>query len=57
MAEWLTEKRGRGVALVAPKRGETLALLDIARRNAESAFRTARLAADRPRGDPAAPGG
>ncbi len=48
VAEWLTEKRGRGVALVAPKRGETLALLEIARRNAESAFRTARLAADRP---------
>ena len=48
VAEWLTEKRGRGVALVAPKRGETLSLLDIARRNAESAFRTARLAADRP---------
>jgi excinuclease ABC subunit C len=48
VAEWLTEKRGRGVALVAPKRGETLALLDIAQRNAESTFRTARLAADRP---------
>ncbi len=48
MAEWLTEKRGRGVALVTPKRGETLALLEIARRNAENAFRTARLAADRP---------
>ena len=48
VAEWLTEKRGRGVAVVTPKRGETLALLEIARRNAESAFRTARLAADRP---------
>ncbi|MBA4423534.1 MAG: excinuclease ABC subunit C [Syntrophus sp. (in: bacteria)] len=48
MVEWLTEKRGRGVALVTPKRGETLALLEIARRNAESAFRTARLATDRP---------
>ncbi|MDP1992553.1 MAG: excinuclease ABC subunit UvrC [Syntrophales bacterium] len=48
VAEWLTEKRGRGVVLVTPKRGETLALLDIAQRNAESAFRTARLAADRP---------
>ncbi len=48
IAEWLTEKRGRGVAVVAPRRGETLALLDIARRNAESAFRTARLAANRP---------
>ena len=48
VAEWLTEKRGKSVALVTPKRGETLALLEIARRNAESAFRTARLAADRP---------
>jgi excinuclease ABC subunit C len=48
VAEWLTEKRGKGVALVTPKRGEALSLLDIARRNAENAFRTARLAADRP---------
>jgi excinuclease ABC subunit C len=48
MVEWLTEKREKGVVLVAPKRGETLALLDIARRNAESAFRTARFAADLP---------
>ena len=48
VAEWLTDKRGRGVAVVAPKRGETLALLEIALRNAESAFRTARLVADRP---------
>jgi excinuclease ABC subunit C len=48
MAEWLAEKRGRGVALVAPKRGEALALLEIAARNAESTFQTARLAEDRP---------
>jgi excinuclease ABC subunit C len=48
MAEWLAEKRGRGVALVTPKRGESLALLGIAVRNAESNFRTARLADDRP---------
>ena len=48
VAEWLADKRGRGVALVTPKRGETLALLEIARRNAENAFRTVRLAADRP---------
>lgn len=46
LAEWLTEKRGRGVSLLVPKRGETLALLGIAGRNAESAFRSARLAAD-----------
>jgi excinuclease ABC subunit C len=48
IAEWLSEKRGRAVALRAPKRGEGLALLGIAARNAESALRTARLAADRP---------
>jgi excinuclease ABC subunit C len=48
IAEWLGEKRGRRVAVVAPRRGETLALLKIAGRNAENAFRTARQAADRP---------
>jgi excinuclease ABC subunit C len=48
MAEWLSEKRGRAVALRAPKRGEGLAILGIASRNAESVLRTARLADDRP---------
>ena len=48
IAEWLTEKRGRAVAIIVPKRGEALALLGIAGRNAENAFRTARLAADSP---------
>jgi excinuclease ABC subunit C len=48
LAEWLAEKRGRGVSIVTPKRGETLATLGIAVRNAENAFRTAKLAADRP---------
>jgi len=48
LAEWLAEKKGRGVNLVSPKRGETLALLGIAGRNAENALKTARLAADRP---------
>ena len=48
LAEWLAEKRGRGVTLTTPRRGEALALLAIAGRNAESAFRTARLTADRP---------
>ena len=48
MAEWLAEKRGRGVSILVPKRGETLAILGIAGRNAESTFRTERLAADRP---------
>jgi excinuclease ABC subunit C len=40
MAEWLAEKRGRGVSILVPKRGETLAILGIAGRNAESTFRT-----------------
>jgi excinuclease ABC subunit C len=48
LAEWLAEKRGRGVSLVSPKRGESLALVAIAARNAENALKTARLAADRP---------
>ena len=48
LEEWLTEKKGRGVSLVSPKRGETLALVGIAGRNAENAFKNARLAADRP---------
>jgi excinuclease ABC subunit C len=48
VAEWLTEKRGRGVALSVPKRGEPLRFLEFAQRNAASAFRTANLAADRP---------
>ena len=48
LAEWLAEKKGRGVSLVSPKRGETLALVGIAGRNAENALKTARLSADRP---------
>jgi excinuclease ABC subunit C len=48
MAEWLSEKRGRAVAVITPKRGEAHALLGIAIRNAENSFRSARLAADRP---------
>jgi len=48
LAEWLTEKKGRVVSLVSPKRGESLALVGIAGRNAENAFKTTRLAADRP---------
>ncbi len=48
MAEWLSEKRGRGVTILTPRRGEPRGLLGIAARNAESVFQTARLAADRP---------
>ena len=48
LAEWLSEKKGRGVNLVFPKRGESLALVGIAARNAENALKNARLASDRP---------
>ncbi|MCE5282113.1 MAG: excinuclease ABC subunit UvrC [Deltaproteobacteria bacterium] len=48
MAEWLTEKRGRSVNFLVPKRGESRALLGIAQRNAENTLRTARLADHRP---------
>jgi excinuclease ABC subunit C len=48
LAEWLAEKRGRTVAIVAPKRGETLAVMRIAGRNAENILRTSILADERP---------
>jgi excinuclease ABC subunit C len=48
LAEWLSEKRGRAVSIAAPKRGEPLALMAIANRNAENAFRTARSASASP---------
>ncbi|NUN15838.1 MAG: excinuclease ABC subunit UvrC [Myxococcales bacterium] len=38
LAEWLTEKRGRRVQLVCPQRGKKVKLVDMANRNAESAF-------------------
>lgn len=37
--DWLTEKRGRRVEIVAPRRGARRELLDIAMRNAEAAWR------------------
>lgn len=48
LSEWLSEKKGRGTAVVFPRRGEALALLGIAERNAESALKTSRLAAESP---------
>lgn len=48
LQEWLADKRGRAVALTIPKRGEGLALVAIASRNAENAFQSARLASERP---------
>jgi len=47
LSEWLSEKKGRGVAVLCPQRGEALALLGIAAKNAESALKTARLADDK----------
>ncbi|MHB8769393.1 MAG: excinuclease ABC subunit UvrC [Syntrophales bacterium] len=48
IAEWLAERRGKAVAVVMPKRGEARALLASAVRNAEIAFRSARLVANQP---------
>jgi len=48
MADWFSERRGRAVAVVSPKRGDARALLEIAARNAQDAFRSARLVAGRP---------
>ena len=48
LAEWLSEKKGKSVAVVFPQRGEALALLRIAQRNADSALKTALLADDNP---------
>ncbi len=48
MAEWLSERRGRAVAVITPKRGEARALLGIAVRNAANAFQSAHLVVDRP---------
>lgn len=40
IAAWLTERSGRRVRLVVPKRGEKRGLLDLAARNAEVAYQT-----------------
>ena len=40
MEEWLTEKRGKIVSIVVPKRGQGMDLLRVARRNAENIFKT-----------------
>ncbi len=39
LAEWLTERRGRRVRLVTPRRGERHRLVELASRNAEEAWR------------------
>lgn len=38
LAEWLAEKRGRRVLVVCPQRGKKVRLVEMANRNAESAF-------------------
>ncbi len=40
LAEMLTEKRGRKVQVIHPRRGEKLRLVELAARNAEAAFRS-----------------
>jgi excinuclease ABC subunit C len=44
VAEWLTEKRGRRVSIVVPKRGQKKDLLDMAGDNAKNIFLTERNA-------------
>lgn len=39
LAEWLSERRGKKVAVVAPRRGVRAKLVEMAARNAEEAFR------------------
>jgi len=48
IAETLSEKKGRGVALVQPRRGDALALLAMAGSNAASALKTSRMADENP---------
>ncbi|HZX12829.1 MAG TPA: excinuclease ABC subunit UvrC, partial [Thermodesulfobacteriota bacterium] len=39
LREWLSEKRGKKIRIIVPKRGANLKLLKLARRNAEESFR------------------
>lgn len=39
IGEWLTEEKGRKVAVLQPKRGDKLKLVEMANRNAENSFR------------------
>jgi excinuclease ABC subunit C len=48
IAETLSEKKGRVVAFVQPRRGDALALLTMAGSNAESALKTSRMADENP---------
>ncbi len=44
--EWLTERRGKRVALIVPQRGPRVELLAMARENAQHAFREKQRSAD-----------
>lgn len=46
VSEWLSERRGRKVALLAPKRGKKAELLSLAMENAQHAFREKKRAND-----------
>jgi excinuclease ABC subunit C len=46
VAEWLSERRGRKVAVITPKRGDRAELVRLARENAEHAFREKRREVD-----------
>ena len=46
MAEWLSEKRGRKVEILEPKRGPRKKLLDLAAENAKHAYEAKRRAAE-----------
>lgn len=46
MMEWLTDKKGKKVSIVVPKRGEGTELLRIAKNNAETKFDTEKRTAD-----------
>ncbi len=45
-SDWLSEKRGRKVALLVPQRGPRRDLLELARKNATNSFNTRRSARD-----------
>ncbi len=48
MAEWLTDRKGGKASIVVSRRGQGRGLLEMARRNAESVFRTERLQREDP---------
>ncbi|MBI4633851.1 MAG: excinuclease ABC subunit UvrC [Deltaproteobacteria bacterium] len=49
IGEWLSEKKGRVVAVLSPQRGQKRGLLQIAMRNAENLFRSEQLAGREPK--------